>query len=349
MTAEDSRLAAIDFEKLAEWMQVQGLAGGEVTGQTLLAGGTQNLIVRFACAGREFVLRKAAGTAYANGNETMRREARVLAALANTAVPHARLITACPDDAVLGGAFYLMEPVEGFNVGLGMPEPHASQPAMRRAMGFALVDGLVALRQLDHVAVGLADFGNTEGFLARQVDRWRSQLETYAKYPGWPGSTELPHVDAVGRWLEQHMPQHFQAGIQHGDYHIKNVLYFHDRPALAAIIDWELCTIGDPMIDLGWLLATWREQDDRAHGSPIVIEPWDGFPSAAELVAYYGECTGADISRAHWYGVFACYKLALLLEGTFARACAGMTDRDLGLRFHNNAINLLLRAARWTQ
>lgn len=349
MTLVDTRLDAIDFAKLARWMQTQGLTDGEVSGQTLLAGGTQNLIVRFACAGREFVLRKAAGTAYANGNETMRREARVLAALANTSVPHARLIAACPDDEVLGGAFYLMEPIDGFNVGIGMPEPHASQAAMRRAMGFALVDGLVALRQVDHVTVGLADFGNAEGFLVRQVDRWRSQLESYAKYPGWPGSTELPQVDAVGCWLVQHMPQRFQPGIQHGDYHIKNVLFCNDSPALAAIIDWELCTIGDPMIDLGWLLATWRDSGDPTHGSPIVIEPWDGFPTADEMVAYYGERTGADVSQAHWYGVFACYKLALLLEGTFARACAGKVDRDLGLRFHNNTINLLLRAARWTQ
>lgn len=349
MNDAQARLASIDFARLARWMREQGLPAGEVSEQSLLAGGTQNLIVRFRCAEREYVLRKAAGTAYANGSETMRREARVLAALAGTRVPHARLIAACPDEAVLGGAFYLMEPVEGFNVGIAMPEPHASQPAMRRAMGLALVDGLAALRQVDFVAAGLGDFGNPEGFLQRQVSRWREQLESYARYPGWPGSSALPQVDAVGRWLEQHMPASFQPGILHGDYHIKNVLFRNDSPALAAIIDWELSTIGDPMIDLGWLLATWREQDGQAQGSPIVIEPWQGFPTAAELVAYYGERTGADVSQAHWYGVFACYKLALLLEGTFARACAGKAEPELGQRFHNNAINLLLRAARWTR
>lgn len=346
MSETDERLASIDYEALARWMHGHGLGSGPVSEQTLLAGGTQNLIVRYRYGGREFVLRKAAPTAYANGNDTMRREAQVLAALAGTAVPHARLIAACAGDEVLGGAFYLMEPVDGFNVGMGMPEPHASQPAWRRAMGFALVDGLAALRQVDYLAAGLADFGNPEGFLQRQVGRWRSQLESYARYESWPGMAALPQVDDVGRWLDQHMPQSFQPGIQHGDYHIKNVLFCNDSPALAAIIDWELSTIGDPMIDLGWLLATWREQGEADHGSPIAIEPWEGFPSAGELVAYYGERTGADISNAHWYGVFACYKLALLLEGTFARACAGKADASLGSCFHNNACNLLQRAAR---
>lgn len=346
MTVSDTRLASLDNPALERWMQQQGLGSGSISDGTLLAGGTQNLIVRFRLGEREYVLRKAATNAYANGNETMRREARVLAALANTAVPHARLIAACASDTVLGGAFYLMEPVDGFNAGMGIPEPHANHPGWRHAMGLALVDGLATLRQVDYVKLGLANFGNVEGFLQRQVGRWRTQLESYAKYTGWPGTQTLPHVDAVGHWLERHMPQSFQPGLQHGDYHIKNVLYSLERPAVAAIIDWELCTIGDPLIDLGWLLATWRDPGEIDHGSPIVIEPWDGFPTAAELVAYYAERTGVDISNVRWYAVFACYKLALLLEGTYARACVGKADTALGERFHHNAGRLLMRANR---
>lgn len=348
MSAADARLASIAFTQLAAWMHAQGLARGDITQARLLAGGTQNLIVRFHCDGRDFVLRKAAPTAYANGNETMRREARVLAALAHTPVPHARLIAACATDEVLGGAFYLMEPVDGFNVGNGMPAPHAGSPALRHAMGLAMVDGLAALRAVDPFAVGLADFGRTEGFLERQVERWRTQLESYARYAGWPGSAALPGVDAVGDWLQRHRPRSFQPGLQHGDYHLKNVLFRPDRPGLAAIIDWELSTLGDPMIDLGWLLATWRDPGEAEHGSPIVIEPWAGFPTAAELVAHYAQRTGADVSQVPWYRVFAAYKLALLLEGSHARAYAGLADAELGRRFHTNARNLLLRAARWT-
>ena len=95
------------------------------------------------------------------------------------------------------------------------------------------------------------------------------------------------------------------------------------------IVDWELSTVGDPMIDLGWLMATWRGQGADDPGSPIVIEPWSGFPTAAELVDCYAERTGADVSQARWYGVLACYKLGLLLEGTFARTCAGQADQAL--------------------
>lgn len=348
MTVADTRLASIALARLAAWMQGEGLGRGEITAPQLLAGGTQNLIVRFQFGGRDFVLRKAAPTAYANGNETMRREARVLAALAATAVPHARLIAACATDDVLGGAFYLMEPVEGFNVGNGMPGLHANSPALRHAMGLSMVDGLAALRGVDPVAVGLADFGRTEGFLERQVERWRSQLHSYARYAGWPGSAALPEVDALGDWLQQHRPRAFQPGLQHGDFHLKNVLFRPDGPGLAAIIDWELSTLGDPMIDLGWLLATWRDAGEEDHGSPIVIEPWAGFPSAAELVAHYAQRTGADVAQVPWYRAFAAYKLALLLEGSHARACAGQADAELGRRFHTNARKLLLRAARWT-
>lgn len=347
MSSVADRMEQLDLNKLARWMERQGLGDGAITEAQLLAGGTQNLIVRFRFGGRAFVLRKAAATAHANGSETMRREARVLAALADTDVPHARLIAACPDEAELGGAFYLMEPVDGFNVSMQMPEPFASDETLRLRMGFALIDGLAELRQVDYRAAGLADFGNPEGFLERQVSRWRAHLHSYDKYAGWPGSDGLPDVDRIGAWLEQHRPRHFTPGIQHGDYHIKNVLFSYDAPRLAAIVDWELATIGDPMIDLGWLLATWRDADGSPGGTPIVIEPWAGFPDASELVAYYAERTDADVSQAHWYGVFACYKLALLLEGTYARACAGRVDPALGQTFHGNATNLLIRATGW--
>lgn len=347
MSPVDNRLNKIDLGALASWMAQQGLGRGRIEQPRLLAGGTQNLIVQFSLQQRPFVLRKAAASAYANGSETMRREARVLAALASTDVPHAHLIAACAEEDVLGGAFYLMEPVDGFNVSVGMPKLHGSDPRLRRRMGFALVDGLAALRRVDYRAVGLEDFGRPDGFLERQVSRWRSQLESYQHYPGWPGSANLPEVDAIGTWLDRQRPQTFKPGILHGDYHIKNVLYRNTAAGLAAIIDWELATIGDPMIDLGWLLATWRDADGAAGGTPIVIEPWQGFPSATELVSYYAQCTGEDVSNARWYGVFACFKLALLLEGTYARACAGNVDSGVGREFHARAVALLRRAREW--
>ena len=136
----------------------------------------------------------------------MRREARLLAALAGTDVPHPRLVALCDDPGVLGGVFYLMEVVEGFNAITVMPQPHAGDPAIRHGMGLALVDGIARLARVDHVAVGLGDFGETDGFLERQAGRWRSQLEGYRQYAGWPGPQVLPGVEAVAGWLDAHIP-----------------------------------------------------------------------------------------------------------------------------------------------
>ncbi len=129
----------------------------------------------------------------------------------------------------------------------------------------------------------------------------------------------------------------------HGDYSIGNVMYRNDGPGLAAIIDWELATIGDPLIDLGWIMATWP-----GAGGPdlavLRVDPWSGFPAIDEMVERYRTQTSRDTSRLDWYGVLACYKLAILLEGTFARACAGKVPMAVGERLHDTAVRLLRRA-----
>jgi aminoglycoside phosphotransferase (APT) family kinase protein len=276
-----------------------------------------------------------------NSNETMCREMRLLQALADQDVPHPRLIAACPESDVLGASFYLMEPIEGFNLSVGMPALHAGDRAIRRRMGFTLIDGILRLGRVDHLRVGLHDFGRIDGFLERQVGRWRSQLEGYCNYHGWPGPQVLPGVDRIGAWLERHRPNSFQPGILHGDYHFANVLYRNDGPDLAAIVDWELATIGDPLIDLGWVLAMWPRSDDP---TSMKIEPWDGFPDAEDLIACYREGSERNLEAISWYVVFACYKLGILLEGTHARACAGEAIKDVGDRLHLRAVALFERA-----
>lgn len=322
---------------LAAWMQDQGLGSGPLTDIVGLAGGTQNILLRFTRDDRDYVLRRPPQHPRPNNNETMRREARVLRALAGTPVPHPGLIADCGDESVLGVAFYLMEPVDGFNPIGELPQPHAGSPAMRHAMGLALVDGIAALGAVDYRAVGLEGFGKPDNFLGRQVDRWRSQLSSYGDFAGWPGPDALPSVEAVGQWLEAHRPEQFTPGIMHGDYHLANVMYRPDGPDLAAIIDWELATIGDPLLDLGWVLATWP---DGKGDSPVAVTPWEGFPSAKELVARYAERSQRDLSAVDWYHVLACYKLGILLEGTYARACAGKAPKAIGDRLHDRTIHL---------
>ena len=333
----------IDTARLAAWMATQGCGNAPIADISRLTGGTQNILFAFSQGERRFVLRRPPAIPLATHDETMRREARVLAALATSDVPHPRLLAACADASVLGVAFYLMEAIDGFNATVALPEPHRSSPALRHAMGMALVDGIAALGRIDYLAVGLADFGKAENYLARQVDRWRRQLASYAKYPAWPGPSALGDVERIARFLAAHRPDTFMPGIIHGDYHLANVMFRLNGPQLAAIVDWELSTIGDPLLDLGWVLATWKG-DDGNELDGLVVEPWEGFPSATELVARYAAGSARDVSAIDWYTVLACYKLAIIIEGTYARACAGEAPVATGERLHRHAVHLLRRA-----
>jgi aminoglycoside phosphotransferase (APT) family kinase protein len=337
----------VDLEKLEAWMDTQGLETGPIEDATQLAGGTQNILLKFRRGGRSFVLRRPPHRPHMNGSETMRREARVLAALRSSDVPHPGLIAACPTEDVLGAAFYLMEPIEGFNATVGLPALHAGDPKIRRRMGLAIADGAAALGRVDYIAAGLADLGKVDNYLERQVKRWRSQLESYREYEGWAGPGDIPGVEKVADWLDANRPSSFKPGIIHGDYHLANVMYRHDGPELAAIVDWELTTIGDPLLDLGWLMATWPDAEGRGSTGSVGVQPWDGFPTAQELVAQYARGTTRDLAAIEWYAVLACYKLGIILEGTHARAAAGKAPKATGDMLHASTIGLFNRALGW--
>ncbi len=260
-------------------------------------------------------------------------------------MPHPRLIAACSDEEVLGVAFYLMEPVEGFNPTEGLPELHANDADARHRIGLSMVEAIAALGAIDYRAVGLDGFGKPDNYLERQVGRWRAQLAGYADLPGWPGPGAIPGVDRVASWLDAHRPADCHPGIIHGDFHLANVMVRPDSGNLAAVVDWELSTIGDPLLDLGWLLATWPE-DDAPRATDVAITPWEGFASPDELVAHYAETSGRDLSALDWYVVLACFKLGIILEGTHARACAGKAPKDTGDRLHAHTIDLFERALR---
>ena len=333
-------IPGVDLGILSAWMDEQGLAGGALERVELLSGGTQNILVRFERGGRAYVLRRPPLHKRKNSDETMRREARVLGALAGSAVPHPALIASCPDESRMGAAFYLMEPIEGFNAASGLPELHAGSREIRHRMGLSMVDAIAELSKLDPMARGLEGFGRPEGYLERQVPRWRRQLESYDELDGYPGP-EIPGVDAVGEWLEAHRPASFVPGILHGDFHFANVLFELDGPEVAAIVDWELSTVGDPLLDLGWMLATWPDPDDP--GASIGV-PQDGQATPEELVARYAERSGRSVDHVAWYEVLACYKLGIILEGTHARAFAGKATKTMGDLLHAQTLGLFARA-----
>ena len=331
----------VDLDAVSAWMDERSLGRGPISGAETLGGGTQNILLRFERDGVTYVLRRPPEHKRANSDETMRREARVLGAIADTAVPHPRLIAAEPSLDVIGAAFYLMEPIDGFNASVELPSPPRDDPALRRRMGLSMAEGAATLGAVDYEAVGLGDFGKPDGWLERQVDRWRSHLEGYADFAEYPGP-DIPGVDRVGDWLDRNRPTDWSPGITHGDFHLANVLFSPEDGELAAIVDWELCTIGDPLLDLGWLLATWPEPG--VPGGTVLIDPWDGFPTRAELIRHYGEHSSRSVETADWYGVMACYKLGIILEGTHARAYAGKAPKDIGDLLHATTVGLFERA-----
>ncbi len=346
---------AVDPVALRAWLDAQGLGTGAFDTLEPLTGGTQNILLRVRRRGLDAVLRCAprrvaeaeaevALPAGAMPASTIDREVRVLRALVGSDVPHPALIAACSEVEVLGRPFYLMAPVDGVNPsGQPLPEPLASRPDWQRQVGWAMVDALLALDRVDIAATGLTDFGRPEGFLTRQVGRWRRHLAACEGLPGWPGAAGLDGVDALGDWLAARVPAAGRPGLLHGDFHLSNVMLRRDAPALAAVVDWELSTLGDPLLDLGWLLATWPDASGRGAGT-IHVTPWSGFPDAAGLLERHASRSGRDLSAIGWYVAMARYKLAILLESSHARACAGLSDAATGRRHHDSA-QRLIRAA----
>jgi aminoglycoside phosphotransferase (APT) family kinase protein len=332
-----------DLTSVAAWMSEQGLGEGPVENVSEITGGTQNVMLRFTRSGREYVFRRGPRHLRPVSNKVILRETRVLHALADTDVPHPRLIAVCEDTGVLGDAvFYLMEPVDGFNAGATLPPLHAGDAGIRHEMGLSMADAVAKLGAVDHVAVGLSEFGKPEGFLERQVPRWISELESYSAFDEYPGP-HIGDVDAVARWLQQNQPTDWQPGIMHGDYHAANVMFSPTGPEVVAIVDWEMCTIGDPLLDLGWMLATWYLPGSESVLTNVLMDA-GGLATPDELVERYARNTDRDLSAIDWYTVLACFKLGIILEGSNARATVGLAPKEIGDRLHVATVRLFERA-----
>lgn len=250
------------------------------------------------------------------------REYRVLSALARTEAPVPQPVLACEDTSVIGAPFYLMERKQGVVIRDSLP-PFADTPAVRRDLALALVDALALLHSVDWRAAGLEGFGKPEGYLERQVRRWMGQLDGAR-------NRDIPELDQVGAWLKAHIPESPPATIVHGDYRMDNVMFAGELPVrLIAILDWEMSTLGDPLADLGYLLAFWRQIGDPEPEFPS--NTWwsaeaTGFPTRQELAERYAEKTGRRIKEVAFYQALAIWKLAVLLEGSYKRHLAGTTD-----------------------
>lgn len=330
----------IELAGIERWLLANDvLKGPGLDDVRQLAGGTQNIVLRFSNGGRDYVLRHPPAKPRPNSNRLLEREVRLLTALAGSDVPHPAVVAACTDLSVVGGVFYVMEAVDGFNPTVSMPEEAAASASVRHRMGLEMIDGLVALAAVDPIAKGLGDFGKLDGFLERQVSRWAGELQSYERFTGWDGPAALGDVVAVGRWLTDNLPPDMQPGIIHGDYHVGNCIFAEDG-RLNAIVDWEMATLGDPLVDLGRLLVSWPTAGE-AKPQTMRVAPLDGFPTPPEMIARYAERSGRSLTHLPWFEVLACYKLGLILEGTHARAQAGLADMATGERLHRSAVSLL--------
>ena len=328
--AEHAEQAGIELPALEEWMQSE-LGAGELRDPEFLTGGTQNVLLGFTWNDERLIYRGPPVNKRKNSDSIMLREARVLEALGGSKVPHPEFIAACEDLDVLGNAFFIMRSVAGFNGVSEIPEHVLESRAWQHEMGLAHARAVAELGNVDHEAVGLEGFGRPDGWLARQPGRWVGQLESYREFDRWEG---LDHrgVEAIPAWLNERMPAEQHAGIIHGDCHAGNVLFKNESPEVAAIVDWELCTLGDPLLDLGHMLAS-------AHGAEL-----PGAPTKAEIVAAYGEASRWAVDDVDFYHVLACFRFGSILEGSQARASAGLVPESVGFRLHERTVSLFDQA-----
>jgi aminoglycoside phosphotransferase (APT) family kinase protein len=292
-------------------------------------------------SGHEWVLRRPPRGAFLPTAHDVLREHRVLSAVADRPVRAPRPVLACEDESVIGAPFYVMERIEGVVVRDRLP-PFVDQDE-RQCLGEELVDALAELHAVDWRAAGLEGWGKPAGYLERQVRRWTGQLQLATRF-----TRPLPDLVETADWLSEGLPASPPATIVHGDYKLDNVVLAAESPVrLVAILDWEMSTIGDPLADLGYLLSFWREPGDPPDlvlDEELGITRQPGFPSRAELVRRYRERTGWEPGDLTWYLVLAIWKLAILLEGSYARHLAGVTDDPLFARLEEGVPALGRRA-----
>ena len=314
--------AGIDVINVTAWLDahIEGARGPYTF--DLIAGGHSNLTFGVQdAADNHFVLRRPPlGHVLASAHD-MSREHRIISGLQNSPVPVAPALGFCDDLDVNGAPFYVMSYVDG-NVVHDLDEARSTLSVEARDNASrSLVDTMATIHSVDLDATGLTDLGRHEGYIARQLKRWYTQWNQ--------GKTrELEAVDRVHAALAARIPDQGPATIVHGDYRLDNCMV-DDNGNVVAVLDWEICTLGDPLADLGLLQVYWTGPDDEASAWDGIATTADGFWNRADLVARYAEVSGRDISQLDFYVAFAYWKLACILEGVYGRYLGGaLGDQD---------------------
>lgn len=308
-------LPGLDLQAVAAWLDRErpGLRAGELTGE-VIAGGRSNLTYRVSDGEHVWAVRRPPLAHVLPTAHDMAREYRVISALAPTAVPVPQTVALCTDVDVVGAPFYVMAFAPGVLFDT-QERADSLDAAGARRCGERLVDTLVDLHAVDPDAVGLGDFGRPAGFTGRQLARWKQQ---------WDASVtrELPVVDEVVAALGARVPERDEATVVHGDYRLTNVLMTPDAARVTAVLDWEMATLGDPLMDVG-LLVIYHRMAAGPNDLMPMMRPEHGFLGGDELAAYYAERSGRRVDP--WYVAFGYFKLAVISEGIHARYLQGKT------------------------
>jgi len=330
----------LDLAKLEPFLRhhFPGEAGPPIVRQ--YPSGHSNLTYSLAFGSREMVLRRPPFGSKVKTAHDMGREYRVLSKLHAHYSPAPQVLVLCDDESVLGAPFYLMEPIHGVILRRDVPPDLDFSPELARRVCESFLDNLALLHGLDYNSMDLGDLGRPQGYLERQVRGW------IGRYHG-SKTHDIPEVETISNWIQQHMPSSGAAALIHNDYKYDNVvLDSDDLTRIIGVLDWEMCTIGDPLTDLGSALAYWADRSDP----PEILETrwgptsYPGSLTRAQLVQRYAQKTGRDVSDMAFYLVFARFKIAVIVQQIYYRYHQGLTHDE---RFATmpQRITLLLRAA----
>lgn len=307
--------AALVLGPIREFLDAAGLGAGELSA-AMVGDGHSNLSFLLRRGEERFVLRRPPRGELAPSANDVLREARVLTALAATPVPVPTVLAVCEDASLIGAPFFVMSFVEGVALGDGLPSGFDS-PDVPEAITSALVCALADLHDADLDTTGLAAFGKQDGYLERQLRRFASLLEHNATRP-------LPDLEAIAEWLQSHRPTTPVATFVHGDYRLGNLM-FAAPGHLAAVLDWEMATVGDPLADLGYCTAVWAEPGEEENPMLALsrVTRLPGFRGREWIAERYTTITGRSIDALSWYQVLALWKAAIFLEGSYRRYLTG--------------------------
>ena len=335
-----------DVPRFTAWLADVTGEPAEVTVTPIRGGGSCEMF-RVERLGETWVVRRAPVAAVSDTAHQVIREARIMEILESQGIPVPKVLAGNDDRAILGAPFFVMSFVDGDVIRRdGLPKSLLDDPGSHDKIGEQLIDTLAQLHAVDWASTRLADMSHPHGFLDRQVDRWLGQLDSYRV-------RDLADVDDLAAWLRENLPQRRDLTVMHGDYKIDNVIWAPTAPPrIACVVDFEMTTVGDPLIDLAWAMIFWPDDGNpialAAPGTPNGIHP-DHCQTPAQLIDRYATATGRDLSAFNWYQVFSAWKLAIVLEGSYAKHVRGQSRNPVHEVFGAIADNLLIRARRFAR